>query len=323
MIDDIVAVDGGIDGGEAFQRFTGGLDEKAHKTEAYTVVGFLKQVLVLLAQRHHRLHVDLVEGGQHGGGLGGLQQALGDALAQAGHRHPFFDLVAGIHFHHRRGLRRRRLLGGGRRFGLGRRLGGGLGFGLGIATGVFEYVFLGYQTALTGGGDPGRIQAFFRRQFARRGTHLDVVVVTFGRAGIAVVSGRGLTWRRVALAGGCAALAGLIVAATAAGTGFKATQQFLALDGIALVLDDFTDGTIVRGHDFQYHFVGLDIDDQFVAGNRLARLFVPGGDGAVGDRLRKGWRFDFDGHRCSFTLLSVLSWGVWGVGIGFTVPARP
>ena len=39
-----------------------------------------------LAQVHHRLHVDLVERGQHGGRVLRLHQALGDARAQAGHR---------------------------------------------------------------------------------------------------------------------------------------------------------------------------------------------------------------------------------------------
>jgi hypothetical protein len=35
-------------------------------------------------------HVDLVIGGQHGGGVLRVFEAAGDGLAQAGHLHPFF-----------------------------------------------------------------------------------------------------------------------------------------------------------------------------------------------------------------------------------------
>ena len=46
---------------------------------------FSNSVLVLVAQRHHRAHVDLVEGREHGGGVLRLLQAPRDGLAQPRH----------------------------------------------------------------------------------------------------------------------------------------------------------------------------------------------------------------------------------------------
>ena len=55
----------------------------------------LEDVLVLGAQRHDRAHVDLVEGGQHGGGVLGFLQAARDGLAQLGHAHPLLARLVG------------------------------------------------------------------------------------------------------------------------------------------------------------------------------------------------------------------------------------
>ena len=54
-------------------------------------------VLELLAHLHHRGHVDLVEGGQDGIGRLRHHQALGDAGAQARHRHALLGPLAQTH----------------------------------------------------------------------------------------------------------------------------------------------------------------------------------------------------------------------------------
>ena len=54
----------------------------------------LELLAVLLAQRHDRTHVHFVEGGQDGIGRLRLQQTLGDARAQARHRHALLGAVA-------------------------------------------------------------------------------------------------------------------------------------------------------------------------------------------------------------------------------------
>jgi hypothetical protein len=65
------------------------LGEEAHEAELHAVL-LLKQLLVLLAEFHHRAHVHLVVGGQHGGGVLRIFQATRDGLAQLGHAHAFF-----------------------------------------------------------------------------------------------------------------------------------------------------------------------------------------------------------------------------------------
>jgi hypothetical protein len=75
--------------GKRFKRLDRGLDEEGHEAEAH-VVGLLERVLVIGAQVHRRLEVDFVEGGQNGGVLLCLEQALGDARAQPGHGYALF-----------------------------------------------------------------------------------------------------------------------------------------------------------------------------------------------------------------------------------------
>ena len=82
LIDDVGAVDLGVDGGNLLQRLAAGLDEKAHEAELHAVLLF-EQILVAVAQLHHRAHIDLVESRQHGGGVLRLLKPPGDGLAQA------------------------------------------------------------------------------------------------------------------------------------------------------------------------------------------------------------------------------------------------
>ena len=70
--------------GISFSACDAGLHEEAHEAELHAVL-LLEQLLVLVAQRHDRAHVDLVEGRQHGGGVLRLLQAARDGLAQPRH----------------------------------------------------------------------------------------------------------------------------------------------------------------------------------------------------------------------------------------------
>ena len=100
FVDDVVAVDFGVDLGQLLQRDDRGLDEDRHEAEADPVL-LLEGVAMALAQRHRLGHVDLVEGRQHRGGVLRRLQALGDAPPQTGHAHADLALT------HRRGRDRR------------------------------------------------------------------------------------------------------------------------------------------------------------------------------------------------------------------------
>ena len=80
--------------GKALERLDRGLHEEAHEAELHAVL-LLELLAVLLAQAHHLRHVDLVEGREDRGGVLGLEQALGDALAQRRHLHALFAAGAG------------------------------------------------------------------------------------------------------------------------------------------------------------------------------------------------------------------------------------
>src|SRR3546814_11079179 len=67
---------------------------RSREAELHAVL-LLEGLLVLLPQGHHRAHVALVEGGEHGRGVLRLLQAPRDGLAQPGHAHALFALSAG------------------------------------------------------------------------------------------------------------------------------------------------------------------------------------------------------------------------------------
>ena len=93
VIDDVVAVDRGIDDREALQRLDAGLDEERHEAEPRAVL-LLEALLVVRAQFVDRLEVDLVEGRQHRRRRLRLDEPLGDARAQARHRHAALATLA-------------------------------------------------------------------------------------------------------------------------------------------------------------------------------------------------------------------------------------
>jgi hypothetical protein len=89
LVDDVGAVDFGIDGGNFLQRLHAGAHEEAHEAELHAVL-LLEQVAILTAHRHHMRHVDLVEGREHGGGVLCVLEPARDGLAQSRHLHAFF-----------------------------------------------------------------------------------------------------------------------------------------------------------------------------------------------------------------------------------------
>ncbi len=159
VIDDIATIDGGIDCGKALQGLHRHLDEKPHKTQPGAAVYLGKLVLVLLAQIHDSVHIHLVEGGQHGGVLAHIQQALGDTGPHPGHGYPLFDAVPGGGPHLLDFVQafRRRCRGG--RCRPGSRLGGDV---------EIDNVFLGDAAAASGPLNLAQVDAFLVRQLAGR-----------------------------------------------------------------------------------------------------------------------------------------------------------
>ncbi|MNE24296.1 hypothetical protein D3C80_1175820 [compost metagenome] len=77
---------------------------------------------------------------------------------------------------------------------------------------------------------------------------------------------------------------------------FDRAQNFVGQNGVAFVLDDRTQYTISGSQNFQHDLVGFDVDDQVITLDGLARLLVPGGNGAIGNRFRESRGFDLDSH---------------------------
>ena len=118
LVDDVLAVDLGIDRRNFLQRLHGGFDEEAHEAELDAVL-LLEGFAIILPELHHRAHIHVVERGEHGGGVLRLLQPLGDGQAQPRHAHAL--LARGV-------VRCERRAGRGRRFrlrlALQQRLGG-------------------------------------------------------------------------------------------------------------------------------------------------------------------------------------------------------
>ena len=89
LVNDVGAIDLGVNLGHFFQRVTAGLGEERHEAQLHTMF-LLEKLLVFFAQRHDLSHVDLVIRGQHRGSVLAVLQTLRNRLAQAGHLHPLF-----------------------------------------------------------------------------------------------------------------------------------------------------------------------------------------------------------------------------------------
>ena len=92
VIDDVVAVDRGIDQRKFFERIHRCLDEERHEAQLYAML-LLELVFVAVTQINHRLHVDFVERSQYGRRGLRLNQALRHARAQARHGHTLFGAI--------------------------------------------------------------------------------------------------------------------------------------------------------------------------------------------------------------------------------------
>ena len=201
----------------------------------------LEDLAVLLAQLHDGRHVDLVEGGQHGGGVLGLQQTLGDALAQTGHGHA--------------------LLGATGQRGYGRNRcgchGGDGGCRLAQVLDEGIHVFLGDATTLAGAGQLGHVDVVLGHQAAHRGAQTvgSVIGCHFHRLLLGLFTGH-----RGRLEDG---------------------DQLAGEHGRAFQLQDVAQHAGFRRGDFQHDFIGFDVNQHFVTGNQITRFLVPGGDGGV------------------------------------------
>ena len=89
----LVALDLGVDARKRAQRADRRLDEERRDPEA-DAVAFLERLLVPLAQRHDRRHVDFVEGREHRGGALRFDQPPGDRRAPLRHAHALFGALA-------------------------------------------------------------------------------------------------------------------------------------------------------------------------------------------------------------------------------------
>ncbi len=260
VIHHVVTIDGRVHRREALQGFGGSLGEERHEAKLDTVT-LHKAVLVLLAHLHDRPHVHLVKGGQHGCALLGINQSLGDARTQAGHRYALLGTfaLADVDFRHT-----------SRRLGCGSTA-GGLG-----AVYVVLNVFLGYAAIFTGTLDAVRIDVIFLSQLSGRRAQ-------DGFAGRCLTLGFFLRSLFLLVLGRLG---------FALGAFLELADYLTTFNGIAFVLDDFLNHAVSRRNNLKNNLVGLDIDNQLVTGAGFTRLFVPGRDSTFRDRLRENGGFN-------------------------------
>ena len=175
VVDDVVTIQPGVHFRIALEGLHYRLHVEGHEAELDAVL-LLEDLAVLLAQIHDGLHVDLVEGGQHGGGVFRFQQTLGDALAQTGHRHPLLAATG------QRGNRRDRR--SSHRSGCGR---------LAQRLDVGFHIILGDATALAGAGQLGHVDVVLANQTTHGGAQAIGAIIgnRFGRLLLGLFTGHG------------------------------------------------------------------------------------------------------------------------------------
>ena len=269
LVDDLLAFDLGIDRRQLLEPRDAGLHEEGHEAQPGAVL-LLEIVLEPLAQPHHRGHVHLVEGGEHGGGVLRLLEAVGDGAAEPRHLHPLLAVGLLARASRRGGLGRGRRRGSAR----DRRKCG-------------ENIFLGGAAVLARGLDGGGRNALLLGELARRRTGGGEVGA--GRRS----SSSGCRLRRCrggcssGLRRGCAGgpCAGLDVAEDAA-----------HLDGSAFFHGEVGNGAGNARIHLDGNLVGLELAKRLVDGNLVARLHQPLGNGRLGDRFAQSRNLDLDGH---------------------------
>jgi hypothetical protein len=66
-----------------------------------------------------------------------------------------------------------------------------------------------------------------------------------------------------------------------------AAEQLARQHGRALFFHDSIENARFTGRHFQHDFVGFDFNQDFITLHAVARFFVPGGYGRIGNRFRK------------------------------------
>ena len=210
------------------------------------------------AQVHHRLHVDFVKGGQNGRRVLGLEQAFGDARAQAGHGHALFEPTARVGGDGSGWCAGAGGWGAGRGAGCGR--GAGRGWGRSVCrSGVVEMrqdVGFGQATVAAAAADAAGVELVFLDQAAHGGAE---------RAhgwSLGWGAGRGSRCWGGGWAGGV-------------GAGFDHRDQVTCGDRRPVRLQNLTHHTVARCWNLQHHFIGFQIHQVFVSADRVPRAFVP------------------------------------------------
>mmetsp|Transcript_3365 Transcript_3365/g.5630 ORF Transcript_3365/g.5630 Transcript_3365/m.5630 type:complete len:266 (-) Transcript_3365:648-1445(-) len=85
-VNHVLSIDDGVDDGLVLEGKGCSLDESRHESKL-DVVLLEEEVPILLSQLHVARHVDLVEGGQHGVGVLGLLEPVGDSDSHSAHGH--------------------------------------------------------------------------------------------------------------------------------------------------------------------------------------------------------------------------------------------
>ena len=262
LVDEVRAVDLGIDRRDLLESLGAGLHEEAHEAELGAML-LLEDVLVAGAQGHHFAHVDLVEGRQHGGGVLGVLEAARDGLAQLGHAHALFKrAVIGRGWHAGDDGRQRR--GGGDHGASGD---GG------------EHIALQHLTALARASDVVSRQAVVGGDLR-------------GCGGRRHGGGSGLRRRRSCRSGGDRSGRRRSASATSG----DLAEQGAGGDRLAILGDDFREHAGRGRVDFDGDLVGLELHQRLVRLHHIAGLLVPAADGGLGDGFAQGGHADFSSH---------------------------
>ena len=203
---------------------------------------------------HHRAHVDLIEGREHGCSVLRVLQAACNRLAQPRHMHALF--TGGIvgrrrraHLHRRSD--RRRL----RRRALDRA----------------QHVAFGDLSMQAGAADFRRVDAAFRRYLSYRGRHRHFR--------------RPLWSRRRLLRGFCGFCCRRRCFGRSTGPFLDLAKQRADGDGIAVLHGNVRQYARCRSGHLERHLVGLKLDQRLIDRHRIARLLEPFSDG----RFRHGF----------------------------------
>ena len=277
--------------GISFSACDAGAHEEAHEAELDAVL-LLEQLLVLVAHVHHRAHVDLVEGRQHGGGVLRLLQPPRDGLAQPRHLHAL--LARGVV-----GRRRRAHLHGAAVWATGVGCRGG-------ALDRRHHVALGDPAVLAGArrrstGSMPLSAAILRTEGAsgisRLGRRRRARRLGFGR--LDRRRGRGLA---IGPPAGRAGRGG-----ARAGAFLDLAEQRADRDGLAILGGNLGQHAGGRRRHLDRHLVGLELDQRLVDRDRIARLLEPFADRRLGDGFAERGNADFSHDLVHLYLSAVIA----------------